>query len=148
MREIAYERPLEDSCAVGTAEKMVQFSHPYVHKLFESLHKNFSDCLRLYQEACEEVNEAHLERDLEILGRMDIVGMTTTGAAMNSELVQKLSPCAVIVEEAAEILEPQLLACLSESVRQLIIIGDHQQLSPSCYRHFLETKKNLGVSLN
>ena len=145
VREIAYKRPSEDSCAVGTAEKMVQFSRPYVHKLFESLHKNFSNCVRLQQEACKKVNEAHLERDLKTLRRMDIVGMTTTRAAMNSELVQKLSP---LCSDRAEILEPQLLACLSESVRQLIIIGDHQQLSPSCYRHFLETKKNLGVSLN
>jgi superfamily I DNA and/or RNA helicase len=36
----------------------------------------------------------------------------------------------VVVEEAAEVLEAHVLACLSDSVEQLILIGDHLQLRP------------------
>ena len=36
----------------------------------------------------------------------------------------------LVVEEAAEVLEAHVLACLSETVQHLILIGDHKQLRP------------------
>lgn len=36
----------------------------------------------------------------------------------------------LVIEEAAEVLEAHVLACLSEDVEQLILIGDHLQLRP------------------
>lgn len=40
----------------------------------------------------------------------------------------------VIVEEAAEILEAHVLACLTSHVKHLVMIGDHKQLRPKvCY---------------
>lgn len=35
-----------------------------------------------------------------------------------------------MVEEAGEVFEPHILACLAPTVEQLILIGDHEQLRP------------------
>ena len=59
-----------------------------------------------------------------------IVGMTTTGAAIHQRLLNLLKAPVVIVEEAAEVLEPNLLAALTPHVKHLILIGDHLQLKP------------------
>ncbi len=36
----------------------------------------------------------------------------------------------MVVEEAAEVLEAHVLACLSTNVQHLILVGDHEQLRP------------------
>ena len=36
----------------------------------------------------------------------------------------------VLVEEAAEVFEAHVLACLSRSVEHLVLVGDHEQLRP------------------
>ncbi len=55
-------------------------------------------------------------------------------------LVQRIAPKVVIVEEAAEVLEPSLLAALSPLTEQLILIGDHKQLRPQLETYELERK--------
>ena len=62
----------------------------------------------------------------------------TTGAAIHLSILKMLSPAIVFVEEASEILEPQVLAALQPSVQHLILIGDHYQLSPTVACHELE----------
>ena len=56
--------------------------------------------------------------------------MTTTGAAIHQEVINKLECPAVFVEEAAEVLESNLLATLTPHVKHLVLIGDHKQLQP------------------
>jgi superfamily I DNA and/or RNA helicase len=56
--------------------------------------------------------------------------MTTTGAAIHQQLLMALEPAVVVVEEACEVLEAQLLASLTPSVKHLIMIGDYKQLRP------------------
>ena len=53
----------------------------------------------------------------------------------------------MIVEEAAEILEPQLVAIIPSSVQHLIMIGDHKQLSPQVNYDLLRRKCNLQTSM-
>ena len=50
------------------------------------------------------------------------------GAAMKRSLLKMLKPELVIVEEAAECLEAQVLSSLPSSTKQLVLIGDHLQL--------------------
>ena len=69
-------------------------------------------------------------RCLQILKRARVVGMTTTGAAIYQELLNKLRAPVVFVEEAAEVLESNLLATLTPHVKHLVLIGDHKQLKP------------------
>jgi len=51
------------------------------------------------------------------------------------------------VEEAAEILERQLVAVTPPSVQHLIMIGDHKQLRPVVYFHRLKKHHHLDLSL-
>ena len=53
----------------------------------------------------------------------------------------------MIVEEAAEILEAQLVAVIPPSVQHLIMIGDHKQLRPMVHFHRLKKEHNLDLSL-
>ena len=69
--------------------------------------------------------------------RADIIGLTVTGAAKHRKLLEMVKPSIVIVEEAAEILESHLVACLPTSCRHLVMIGDHLQLRPSTANHAL-----------
>ena len=57
--------------------------------------------------------------------------MTTTGAAIHQRLLNKLEAPVVLVEEAAEILESNLLATLTPHVKHLVLLGDHKQLRPN-----------------
>eukprot|EP00919_Chromeraceae_sp_WS-2016_P034909 GHVR01082672.1.p1 GENE.GHVR01082672.1~~GHVR01082672.1.p1 ORF type:complete len:2320 (+),score=323.74 GHVR01082672.1:1195-8154(+) len=59
-----------------------------------------------------------------------IIGCTTTGAAINRDLLKSAKITTVMIEEAAEILEAHVLCSLFEDTRHLIMIGDHKQLRP------------------
>ncbi len=87
------------------------------------------------------------EKKLAVLREKKIVGMTITGAAINSSLIQKLGPKIVLVEEAAEILEPCLISAISRSTEHLILIGDHKQLRPSVDTYTLKINCNFDVSM-
>ena len=78
-------------------------------------------------------------RCLQILKRAQVVGMTTTGAAIHQELLNKLRAPVVFVEEAAEVLESNLLATLTPHVKHLVLIGDHKQLKPKVRFIYLHT---------
>lgn len=52
----------------------------------------------------------------------------TQGAAKYRQILQKVEPRIVIVEEAAEVLEAHTIATLSKACQHLILIGDHQQV--------------------
>lgn len=53
----------------------------------------------------------------------------------------------MVVEEAAEILESQVVCSLSKDCQQVILIGDHKQLRPKASVYKLGTKFNLNISL-
>ena len=100
-----------------------------------------------YTNILKELQQKQRQLDVFVLRQAAIVGMTTTGAARNSELLAELHPRIIFVEEAAEVLEAHILACLSPHVEHLILIGDHQQLRPSNAVYELSKKYNLEISL-
>uniref|UniRef100_A0A8V1A0C1 Zinc finger NFX1-type containing 1 n=1 Tax=Gallus gallus TaxID=9031 RepID=A0A8V1A0C1_CHICK len=100
-----------------------------------------------YQAAAERLAELRLQEDLCILKEAKVVGMTTTGAAKYRQILQKVEPRIVIVEEAAEVLEAHTITTLSKACQHLILIGDHQQLQPSANVYDLAKNFNLEVSL-
>ncbi|NXY18307.1 ZNFX1 protein, partial [Atrichornis clamosus] len=100
-----------------------------------------------YQAAAERLKELKLQEDLCILKEAKIVGMTTTGAAKYQQILQKVEPRIVIVEEAAEVLEAHTITTLTKACQHLILIGDHQQLQPSANVYDLAKNFNLEVSL-
>ena len=62
---------------------------------------------------------------LKAIKLVDIVAMTTTGCAKYSNILRNQKFSIVIAEEAAEIFEAHLLACLSERTEHVVLIGDH-----------------------
>ncbi|OQR68517.1 NFX1-type zinc finger-containing protein 1-like [Tropilaelaps mercedesae] len=101
----------------------------------------------LYREAFQSLKEMEAELDLTILGEAKIIAMTTTGAAKYKSLYERLALEVVIVEEAAELLESHIVTALSPSTKQLILIGDHQQLRPTTTDYTLTSKFHLDISL-
>jgi hypothetical protein len=61
-------------------------------------------------------------------------------------ILDQLKPCAVIVEEAAEIIEGQLISVLPPTIQHLVMLGDQEQLQPrvNCYKL---TQKHLDCSM-
>ncbi|XP_057863079.2 uncharacterized protein LOC131071300 [Cryptomeria japonica] len=82
-----------------------------------------------------------------VLRSAKILGMTTTVAARFFDILYSIKPQVMIVEEAAEVLEGQLLACLNPHIEHLILIGDHLQLRPSVASSQLALNYNFDVSL-
>ncbi|KAK9847950.1 hypothetical protein WJX84_010168 [Apatococcus fuscideae] len=94
-------------------------------------------------------NEVHDEAKREILAGATIVGITTTGAAKNQELIRRLNCKVVIVEEAAEVLEAHILVNLTASNEQLVLIGDHRQLRPKTQANYaFGAEKGLGLDVS
>eukprot|EP00117_Sycon_ciliatum_P005144 scpid15069/ scgid9213/ NFX1-type zinc finger-containing protein 1 len=86
-----------------------------------------------------------------LLGKMlhhgaKVVGFTTSGAAIYHQLLDVIQPSVVLVEEAAEISEPQLIAAIPASAKQLILIGDQEQLQPHVECYAVE-KRRLCISM-
>jgi hypothetical protein len=100
-----------------------------------------------FEDINREIKEHHRLTDTSILKAAAVVGMTTTGAASLQQLVQQLKPVCVMMEEAAEVLEAHVLACLAPSVQHLMLIGDHKQLRPTTSHFDLTRLFKLDVSL-
>lgn len=70
----------------------------------------FPPSLSLYLNSFVELKQRHdahqTQGDLAVLQEADVVGMTTTGVAMNQALVEALGAKIVVVEEAAEARAP------------------------------------------
>ncbi|CUG40158.1 Hypothetical protein, putative, partial [Bodo saltans] len=78
-------------------------------------------------------------------GRFLIAGTTTT-ATRDLEVLRYLQTNVVMVEEAAEVREEGVWACLTEHTEQLILIGDHMQLRPKIATSFLRTAERHGTA--
>ncbi|XP_055608362.1 NFX1-type zinc finger-containing protein 1-like [Uranotaenia lowii] len=76
-----------------------------------------------------------------------VIGMTTTFAARNHKMLQILQAPIVLIEEAAEILEPHIVASLTSATQHCILIGDHQQLRPTVAVYELSKKYKMDISL-
>ena len=80
--------------------------------------------------------------------KIEIVGCTTTGLTKYRGLLAALQPRTMLIEEAAETREANIISAIYPSLQQLILVGDHQQLVPHCDTRGLgEEPYNLRVSL-
>lgn len=121
--------------------------HMLMSDQLRSLDAALRSCMSKYNGLLKELHELEEKRQAEVLSSMKLVGMTSTGAALNMGMLTMLKPKVIIVEEAAELLEPQLLAVLQPSVQHLIMIGDHEQLRPQVKHHELVRTRHFDVSM-
>ncbi|CAG2194379.1 unnamed protein product [Mytilus edulis] len=87
------------------------------------------------------------EADIIILKKARLIACTTTRAARDKDILKQVSPSIFLIEEAAEIPEHHVVACLTSSCRQLIMIGDHQQLRPSYNDYKTAQEHKINISL-
>lgn len=108
---------------------------------------------------CAEAMEkhAHLKEQLEQLKRSNwthlmqqkrVIGCTTTAAAKYADVLNDVGCTVVVIEEAGEVLEAHVLSSLQHKTKQLIMIGDHQQLRPKLDNYELEVASKRGHDLN
>ena len=108
---------------------------------------DLSEIAEEYNASAKECMEVKEDINLSTISEAHVVGMTTTGAAKHNYLLKKLHPKIVIVEEAAEVMEPHIITSLCSSVQQLILIGDHKQLQPKPAYFKLEKEYDFNISL-
>lgn len=115
-----------------------------INKMAKNQVPTMDDLYRNYEAACKRKEEACRDIQISVLREARVVGMTTTAAARLHDMLMKLKPEIIVVEEAGEVLESHILACLTPYTQQLILIGDHMQLRPTAA---IRTPNQLNVSL-
>ena len=100
-----------------------------------------------YEKIYRTKQELEDQQRVNILQQMKIVGMTVTGANIHRSIIAQIRPEVVLVEEAAEVLEPQLVALMGDWAKHLIMIGDHKQLRPAVENYKLARDYHLDLSM-
>lgn len=89
---------------------------------------------------------AYCEARASWLAQVHVVAATTTYAAIHRETFEALRPKIVLMEEAAEVLDPLAISALPTTLEHLILLGDHQQLAPRLQNTWL-ARHGLGLSI-
>ncbi|ROV98679.1 hypothetical protein VMCG_06750 [Cytospora schulzeri] len=75
-------------------------------------------------------------RDLHVIDthRIEVIGCTTTGLSKYRGFLSATKARILLIEEAAETREANVTSalCTFQSLDQLVLVGDHQQLPPQC----------------
>ncbi|XP_065842098.1 uncharacterized protein [Oscarella lobularis] len=127
----------DDLQKVTNAADRARLTQMWLNAYHRKASRLFTEAAEEYLKICQQVQERNMKLHYEILKSAKLVGITTTGAAIHQNLLLAVKPSIIIVEEACEILESNLLATLTPSVKQLIMIGDHMQLKPKVSCHEL-----------
>jgi SpoVK/Ycf46/Vps4 family AAA+-type ATPase len=101
-----------------------------------------------YNQSESMLREAWDQKDSGIIRSKRIIACTTTAAAKYTKHLCAAEPGIIVVEEAGEILESHVLTAMTPKTKQLILIGDHQQLRPKVNNYALTVEKGDGFDLN
>jgi len=82
-----------------------------------------------------------------LVGKADIVGVTSTGAAKHRALLEGLGVKFTFMEEAGLMLEAVFTAAIPSTCQQLVLVGDHKQLRPTVNSYRLAKDYSSDVSL-
>ncbi|KAI0018017.1 P-loop containing nucleoside triphosphate hydrolase protein [Xylariomycetidae sp. FL0641] len=87
-----------------------------------------------YARSCKNLKINRWFKDTQYIraAQVEIIGCTTTGLGKYRGLLAALEPRTMLIEEAAETREANIMSALYPSLQQLILVGDHQQLAPHC----------------
>jgi len=98
------------------------------------LRTEFAQLLRQSDNICKQLKLKRWRNDLKLIGEfaIEVVGCTTTGLTKYHGFIAPLEPRTLLIEEAAETREANVTSAILPSLQQLILVGDHQQLTPRC----------------
>lgn len=98
--------------------------------------------------ARDEYRLAKIKASSAVYENKEIIGGTIVGCIARLEAIRSTSPFAILIEEASEVMEPLLFACLGPSTCKLEMIGDHLQLQPSIMAKFdFEKINKVNISM-
>ncbi|XP_075151258.1 NFX1-type zinc finger-containing protein 1 [Haematobia irritans] len=120
------------------------------HREFDGTDESYQHILRAQNdldEVAEKLRTLKTMFQFYVAREKSIIGMTTTCAAKTNFLFRLLKSKIVIFEEAAEILESHIVACLTPFTQHVIMIGDHQQLQPYTSNYQLQQMSHMNISL-
>uniref|UniRef100_T1IT11 non-specific serine/threonine protein kinase n=1 Tax=Strigamia maritima TaxID=126957 RepID=T1IT11_STRMM len=117
------------------------------NKLKDTTVSQISKLQKEYEDLAKTLQRLFNERKINTLRQCDVIGMTTTCAATNLEVLSCINPKIVIVEEAAKVLESHIICALTSDTQHLILIGDHKQLRPQVNVDRLAKQYHLDISL-
>jgi hypothetical protein len=154
VRKFGTVHPLPDLRASRFLDPDIVFNEPHGFnrlKLFKYCLEKLLTVFQKQQEVNADEQRAYDmqidEIKVECLQKADIVGLTTTVAARENNLLSRVESKILIVEEAAEVLEPQLVATLTKHTQHLILIGDHKQLRPKTNDYEIGHNYKLEISM-
>ena len=128
-------------------EDRIRFVQMIIAKETRQIRAIFQENLRSYEELCKQKSELENQHTAEVLREKQIIGATITGASINQTLLKEIQPQIIVVEEAAEVLEPQLVAAIGTWTEYMLLIGDHQQLRPPVDTYHLRKDYNFDISM-
>ncbi|KAF3937521.1 hypothetical protein ABW19_dt0208308 [Dactylella cylindrospora] len=133
-------------------ESLSKSERDKVHKhlsnaAFEELDQRLTDLVSTFAKRKKVFTALHNEGDRQLLQNVNVLGLTTTGLANNSELVRGLNAKILMCEEAAEVLEAHVLTTLLPTIQHAILIGDHEQLRPRISSQTLSKEYGYGTNL-
>lgn len=126
------------------SEKIRRWTQQFLKERIEGV----SDQAEKYDRSESILRDAFNKKDSTIIQRKRIIACTTTAAAKYTKQIRGAAPGVILVEEAGEILESHVLTAMTPSTKQLILIGDHQQLRPKVDNYALTVEKGEGYDLN
>ena len=100
-----------------------------------------------YDNKCTQIKELDQRKDEYHMRKSRVIAMTTTCAARYRQILARIKPQIIIIEEAAEVLEAHVITSLTAGAEHVILIGDHQQLKPKPTVYKLAKDYNLELSL-
>ncbi|RIA89999.1 hypothetical protein C1645_805971 [Glomus cerebriforme] len=112
--------------------------------IYQKFERKISDLQKKYELERQEMDNIYDEERRRKLINMDVIGMTTNGAAKFQGLIKSIGPKIIICEEAGEVLEAHILSALSPDTQHLILIGDHNQLRPGVATYSLSMDSKVG----
>ncbi|KIM23243.1 hypothetical protein M408DRAFT_264970, partial [Serendipita vermifera MAFF 305830] len=149
-------RPLDELQEDPMVWLMSDLERDRIHKAWtESTRQHFFDDKRQrfahlktrFEEAQVAYDECQSQARLSMLGKVDIIGCTTTGAAKLTNLLTGIRPSIVLVEEAGQVLEAHVLGSLVPSIEHVIMIGDPLQLRPNISNYGLSMDHPRGKAI-
>jgi superfamily I DNA and/or RNA helicase len=126
------------------SEKIRRWTQRLVQERIEGV----SSQAEAYDRSESILRDAWNKKDSTIIQSKRIIACTTTAAARYTKQIRGAAPGIILVEEAGEILESHVLTAMTPSTKQLILIGDHQQLRPKVNNYNLTVEKGEGFDLN
>ncbi|KAI9648909.1 hypothetical protein NHQ30_001475 [Ciborinia camelliae] len=123
----------------------------YWEKLYyDQLTRKLIEKLANYQVSMNSLKMAKWTRDVGYIDELDtrVIGCTTTGLSKYRGLLSALNPSILLIEEAAETLEANVTASIIPSLEQVILVGDHRQLTANTtLDRFMSHPYYLSISL-